>query len=130
MRKKVWTRDAGPSSWFLIGPSRCPRPPAEALVHRLASLKAGFHSVPVLNGALAHPPAQQYDVLVQVEREIEEPGIEVLHLYADRVDLRDALAHAVQVRLHLRSLPRHIGQVDPHPSGEINAAAQLGKLRL
>lgn len=48
---------------------------AEALVDGLTAFEAGFNSVPVLDSGLAHPPAEQDDIVIDAARKIEQAGV-------------------------------------------------------
>src|SRR6185437_5349909 len=104
--------------------------PAKALIDWLASLESGIHRMPVLDGGLTHAPAEQYDVVVKAEWKIEQAGLKILYLDADGVDLRNVLAHFLQMRFHLRANFPHFRRVHLHPAGKVNPPRQLGEIRL
>ena len=75
----------------LVRPAARGRATAEALIDGLAPLKPRFNGVPVLNGRLAHLPAQQDDLVVDATRKVEEAGLQILHLNADGIDFGNTL---------------------------------------
>src|SRR6266568_1469820 len=103
-----------------VGTSTLGRTAAEALIDGLAALEAVLDGVPMLNRGLAHPPAKQHDLIIDAARKIEQAGIYVLDLNTDGVDLLNALAHALQVRIHLAALFACFGKIHAHSPAEIN----------
>ena len=47
--------------------------------------------MPVCNALLAHLPAKQDHLILHDAREIEQSGIQVLHLHADGIDLGESV---------------------------------------
>jgi len=103
---------------------------AEAVVYGLAAFEAGFEGVPVVDGGLAHAPAEEDDLVVEAEGEVEEAGVEVLDLDSDGIDFGDGLFDAREVGVHFGALADDGGYVDLHAAGEVDAAAQLAKFLL
>ena len=79
----------------------------------------------MLDSRLAHAPAEQHHLVVEAAGKIEQPGIEILHLNADGIDLGDALADALQVGFHLHALFSRDANIYFHSAGEIDAPGQL-----
>jgi hypothetical protein len=86
--------------------------------------------MPVLDGGLSHAPAEQDNLVIHTAGKVEKTRIDIFHLHADRIDLGNALANSLQVGIHLGALPTHICDIHPHASGQVDAPAQFGKLRL
>src|SRR5271168_1215229 len=98
--------------------------PLEALVQRLASLKTRLQCMPVCDLRLAHLPAEQNHLLIDLAGKIEQPNVEVLYLHADRVDLFHGILGALDVRVQLGALPPDFADVDMHAAGDENALGQ------
>lgn len=60
-------------------------PITEAFVDWLTAAKAVFDRVPKVDAAFTQPPAEENDVAVELAREVEKAGVEVLDLNTDRV---------------------------------------------
>ena len=81
--------------------------------------------MPVRDPGLAHLPAKQNDFVVDLAGKIQQPGIEVFHLDADRVDLLHRIFRALDMGFHLGALAGDLGDIDMHSAGDVNA---LGKI--
>jgi hypothetical protein len=79
----------------LIRPAAGACAAAKALIYRLAALKAGFYCMPVFYSGLAHSPAEQHHLAIEVAGKVEQAGVEILYLNADGIDLGYALADAL-----------------------------------
>lgn len=103
---------------------------AELLIDRLAALKARINGVPVLDGGLAHSPAEQNHFIVDAAGEVEEAGIEILYLDPDGIDLGNALANVLQMLFNFGPLPGDTLGVHAHPAGENDLLRQAVETRL
>jgi len=75
-------------------------------------------------------PAEQYDLVVHSAGEVEQSGVEILHLNPDGIDFSYALADLREVRFHLSALLGDVGSIHPHAARKINALRQGVKIRL
>jgi hypothetical protein len=71
----------------------------DALIHRLTACKTFLHAVPVRDRFFAAFPAQQNDLALDLAGKIQQPYVEILDLYSDRIDFRKSVFDALR-RLH------------------------------
>ncbi len=114
----------------LVGTAPGGRSAPEALIYRLAALKARLNSVPVLDCRFTHPPAKQNHFIFNATGKVEQAGIEIFHLDADRVNFSDALANLPQMLFHRGALLGDTGGVDSHSAREIDLLGQTVQFRL
>ena len=102
----------------------------ESLIYWLAAFEAVLDGMPMFDGCLSHPPAEQNYLIVDSAGKVEKSRFDILHLHADRIDLGDAFANPLLVSIHLGTLPAHFRDIHAHAAGKVNPPAQFGKLRL
>src|SRR5579883_1778898 len=104
-------------SWADSGVGTSPK----ALVHRPSSLEARIERMPMLDGGLAHAPAEQNDFIIEAARKIQQACVEILHLHTDGIDLRNSLASALRVVFDLRTLFRDRADINAHSARHMNS---------
>jgi hypothetical protein len=108
----------------LVGTAPGRRSAPEARIDRLPPLKARVYGVPVFDRRLTHPPAKQNHFIFNATGKVEQAGIEILHLDADRVNFGDALANLPQMFFHCGALPGDLRGIHPHSAREIDLLGQ------
>src|ERR1700757_475167 len=81
--------------------------------------------MPVVDPVLTKLPAEQYDFAVDFTGEIEQPGVEVLYLNANGLDLGDGVLGGLEMRFKRGALTAHPGDVDEESAGKKYFAGQI-----
>ena len=79
---------------------------------------------------LAQLPAEQHDVAINFAREVEQSNIEIFHLDAGSVDLRQSVFHARYSLFAFRFAASHVDHIDQKASLQKNAVREFLKLGL
>src|SRR5450755_698729 len=99
-RLRVWVRVRLPPGlvWlFRLGAMK-------SLIQGLAASKPRLDRMPMRDARLAHLPAEEDDFFIDPAWKVEQPGVQVLHLHPDRVNLADHVSCPLHQRLDLRAL--------------------------
>src|ERR1700722_7782625 len=84
----------------------------------------------MLDGGLAHAPAEQHHLVVDPAWKIDKTGVEILDLHADGIDFGDAFAGALQMVVEVRAQAGYMADVNPHAAGKVNAPRQFREPRI
>jgi len=78
----------------------------------------------MLNVGLAQLPAQQHYFIFQLKREIQQPGIHIFYLDADRLDLCQRIFRPLNAMLPHCALPRRLPHIHQDPTRQLDPLVQ------